>query len=93
MKLHGIVTFVLSALIVSICTGGAVYLAVKTGQEPPFTAEYQGSILLLDLVGEEWILDLTLPERAAQALQYGWFLLPSYLRLMLQGITFLFQNI
>lgn len=93
MKLHRIITFVLSALIVSLCAGGAVYLALKTGQEPPLRAEYRGDILLLDLAGEQWLLDLSFPERAAQALQYGWIFLPPHLRLMLQGIAVLFQSI
>ncbi len=93
MKFHQIMTFALSALIISFCVGGAVYLVVKTGQEPPLVAEYRGDVLFLNFVGEEYLLDLSLPERMAQTLQYGWFFLPPGFRLMMQGGTVLFQSI
>ena len=47
MKAHTIVTYLLSALLVSIFSGVMAYLAVAVVREPLLTVDYRGGELLL----------------------------------------------
>lgn len=87
MKAHTVVTYLLSALLVSIFSGVMVYLAVAVVKEPLLTVDYRGRELFLHLAGEQWLIDLTIPERIAQFLQNLWFFLPTKIRLLLQMVT------
>ena len=87
MKAHTVVTYLLSAVLISIFSGVMAYLAVAVVREPLLTMDYRGEELFLHLAGEQWTIDLTIPERVAQLLQSLWFFLPAKIRLLLQTVT------
>ena len=87
MKAQPVVTYLLSTVLVSLFSGVMAYLAVAVVREPLLTMDYRGEELFLHLAGEQWTIDLTIPERAAQLLQSLWFFLPAKIRLLLQMVT------
>lgn len=92
-KFRFALTYVAAALIISLCGGAAAWLGAAVVKEPLLTVDYRGMELSLSLAGEEWLLDMTIPERIAQTAQRLWFFFPPKLRLMAQGITWIFQQI